>query len=644
MTYKELRRKWDSLHKDFDFRNTLRPEIRDSWERSYDYGINPLLRENPFICTNSQLEQYRQNSSSLLEASSPVMDSLLEFVKGSGFVVALSDPNLCLLEVIGDKESLEWARSARVVKGSLWAEDQVGTNAASMAITLAKPIYLCGYEHFCLFSHVSSSFAAPIMDNERLLGGLGMIAPYDKGGTHTLGMVVAAAMHIKSKMDMKKVEKLHEVINDSLTEGLCVLDSNRVVTLMNENCAQLLKIENRQSVIGRSIYDLLGNNPENNHFINLVTQGRTISDENVSLTNGTEILQCSVTCNPLKSIDFIEGGVAILLRERHRNDRLVRNYIGGGAKITFDDIVVKDAKFSNTLKTAQVAASSTSNILLLGETGTGKDLVAQAMHNASPRRNNSYLAINCAALPRDLIASELFGYEDGAFTGARKGGNIGKFELADQGTIFLDEIGDMPIYLQASLLRVLEEKKVMRIGGTKFIPVNVRIIAATNKDLEDEIKHNRFRRDLFYRLGVIKIDIPPLRERQEDIVELAMVFMNKTCNRFNKPLMSIAPEVMNAFVVYEWPGNVREMQNLIEGAVQLAPGKSITLELINEIAPLILNGRHNDAKTSPSTVLGKEEILACLEACMYRKTAAAAALGISRSTLYRRLKELDINV
>jgi transcriptional regulator with PAS, ATPase and Fis domain len=150
--------------------------------------------------------------------------------------------------------------------------------------------------------------------------------------------------------------------------------------------------------------------------------------------------------------------------------------------------------------------------LLLGESGTGKDIVAQAMHNASPRKNNSFLAINCAALPRDLIASELFGYEDGAFTGARKGGNIGKFELADQGTIFLDEIGDMPLDLQASLLRVLEEKKVMRLGGGKLVPVNVRVIAATNKDLETEIERNRFRRDLFYRLGVIKITIPPLRK------------------------------------------------------------------------------------------------------------------------------------
>ncbi len=150
--------------------------------------------------------------------------------------------------------------------------------------------------------------------------------------------------------------------------------------------------------------------------------------------------------------------------------------------------------------------------MLLGESGTGKDIVAQAMHNASPRKNNSFLAINCAALPRDLIASELFGYEDGAFTGARKGGNIGKFELADQGTIFLDEIGDMPLDLQASLLRVLEEKKVMRLGGGKLVPVNVRVIAATNKDLETEIERNRFRRDLFYRLGVIKITIPPLRK------------------------------------------------------------------------------------------------------------------------------------
>lgn len=645
MNYRELRRTWENFHRHPELRSNMRSEVKDSWERSYHFGIDPYLRENPYICTQAELKNYREASSFLVEASRPVMNSLLEYVAGSGFVVVLSDANLCLLEVIGDKEALTWAQNARAVEGSLWMEDLVGTNTASIVMSLAKPYYLNGYEHFCLFSHVASSFCSPIIDQGRLVGGLGMIAPYNKGNSHTLGMVVAATMHIKSKIDMKKVENLHEVINDSMSEGLLALDANRSITLMNENCARILKVGGKQTVIGKSIYDLLGNHPENHNFINVITQQRVITDENFSLVIGNESIHCNVTCNPFKSINALDGGVVIVIRERQRINRLVRNYIGGGATLTFDDIVARDARFASTLQTARAAASSTSNVLLMGESGTGKDIIAQAMHNASPRRDNSFLAINCAALPRDLIASELFGYEDGAFTGARKGGNIGKFELADQGTIFLDEIGDMPLYLQASLLRVLEEKKVMRLGGTKLIPVNVRIIAATNKDLEVEIERNRFRHDLFYRLGVIKIVVPPLRNRPEDILELVRIFIEKTCQRFNKPVLSVSKEVMKAFMAYNWPGNVRELQNLVEAAVQLSGGEILTAELINEVAPAILNSRPCSPNSNGYGFSDDlQKIQEALTSCNYRKKEAAAALGISRSTLYRRMKELNIKL
>lgn len=641
MTGKELRRDWEALHNKPELRSTLRPEVRDSWERSYDYGIDPYLRENPYICTREELNQYREASQFLVEASRPVMDSLLEYVAGSGFVVVLSDANLCLLEVIGDREALQWARGARAVEGSLWMENLVGTNTASIVMSLAKPYYLVGSEHFCLFSHVASSFCAPIIDQGKLIGGLGMIAPYDKGNNHTLGMIVMAAMHIKSKMDMKKVEDLHEVITDSMTEGILALDSQRGITLMNENCARILHVDKKQKAVGRNIYDLLGNHPDNHYFINRVTQGKAVTDENFTLRVGEETVQCSATCNPLQDRASLDGGVVLVIRERHRINRLVRNYIGGGATVTFNDMIAKDSRFANILKTAGAAASSTSNVLLLGESGTGKDVVAQAMHNASPRSGNSFLAINCAALPRDIIASELFGYEDGAFTGARKGGNVGKFELAEQGTIFLDEIGDMPLDLQATLLRVIEEKKIMRLGGTKLIPVNVRIIAATNRDLEAAVERNRFRRDLYYRLGVIKIHLPPLRERPDDIAELADFFTEKTCARFQKPLLSITPDVMDAFKTYTWPGNVREMQNVIEGAVQLAQDDKITAELILTVAPGIFGVKAGAGATNgvPSE---RQRIIECLKENRHNKKEAAAQLGISRATLYRRLKELNI--
>ncbi len=642
MTNWELRQKWKEMHQKPELRNALRPEISDSWERSYDLGINPYLRENPYICTRAELTQYQDNSSYLIQTSDRVMKSLFEFVAGTGFVVILADPNLCILKVIGDVESQGWANNAYLVEGSIWTEELVGTNAGTLSVNLAKPISVYGYEHFCLFSHVAACSCAPIIDQGKIVGTLGMVAPYNKVSNHTLGMVVAASKHIKSKLDMEKAKRYHEVIMDSIAEGLFTLDLNGNITYMNENCARIFKFQ-KESVVGRNIYDLLGHKSENHYFINKITQGRTTTDENFTLAIGRETIHCNVTCSPLRNLDSADGGAVVMLRESHRINRLVRNYIGGGAKVTFDDIIGQDQRFSQVLKTARAAAASSSNVLLLGESGTGKDIIAQAMHNAGPRKNNPYLAINCAALPRDLIASELFGYEEGAFTGARKGGNVGKFELADQGTIFLDEIGDMPMDLQASLLRVLEEKKVMRLGGAKLIPVNVRVIAATNKDLEMEIERNRFRRDLFYRLGVIKVTIPPLRDRPEDILPLAETFIERTCKRFNKPDMKLAPDVIDAFLAYEWPGNIREMQNVIEGSIQLAADNIISYDLVSDyFTPKSMPVQPAAEKTTTVAAIEKQMILDCLAKYKYNKTEVAKALGMSRRTLYRRLSEYNI--
>jgi len=282
-------------------------------------------------------------------------------------------------------------------------------------------------------------------------------------------------------------------------------------------------------------------------------------------------------------------------------------------------------------------------VLILGESGTGKDIIAQSIHNASPRRNKPFLAINCASLPRELIGSELFGYEEGAFTGARKGGKVGKFELADQGTIFLDEIGDMPIDLQPTLLRVLEEKSLVRLGGNKIIPVDVRIIAATNKDLKQEIYQNQFRRDLFYRLGVIKITIPPLRERPEDIILLAQHFLETMCQRFGKPMMALSSEAINAFIRHGWPGNVREMQNVLEGVVQSSPGETITYELIKRYLDITEEAQvKNIDGISTVSCIEKQMILNYLKKHKNNRTETAKDLGMSLRTLYRRLKEYNL--
>lgn len=642
MNNSELTRRWKELHTNPDLRVTLRPEIRDSWERSFQHRVDPGMRENPYIYEAAQLKQVQEQSRYFIETALPVMKSLYEFVAGTGFVVTLFDANVCVLKVIGDDESLDWSEQARFREGSLWGENLVGTNGGSLAIDLAEPVSVFGFEHFCLFSHVSATSCAPVIDQGRIIGGLGMVAPFKRVSNHTLGMVVASVKHIESKMVLKRTTRYNQVLMESMSEGVLAVDPNGVITYLNEAGAKILD-RSGTPTIGNNIYDVLGNHPDNHHFINIITQGRSVVDETLVLNLGQIRVKCNITCNPINNPDPGGQGTVVILREAHRMNRLVRNWIGMGAKMTFDDIIGANVDFQKTIKTAQSAASSCSNVLLLGESGTGKDVIAQAMHNASPRRNNPFLAINCAALPRELIASELFGYEEGAFTGAKKGGNTGKFELADQGTIFLDETGDMPLDLQASLLRVIEEKNVIRLGGNKLIPVNVRIIAATNKDLESEIKRGRFRRDLFYRLGVIRINIAPLRERLDDIMLLAHHLCSQIGERFNKPNMSLTSEVVEAFLSYDWPGNVREMQNVLEGAIQLATGQEITLDLVQDyFSPNTNPLELSEEQLTDISEIEKQMIKQYLAKFRQNKTKTAEALGMSRQTLYRRLKDYDL--
>ena len=650
-----MRRRWEELHHNPSARKTLRPEIADSWERSFQYGINPMMRANPYVATEAEMKEARERSGYLIEVARPVMEQLYEFVAGTGFVVGLVDANLQALECsFADPEAQEWRKKAHLVEGGLWSERLVGTNCTALAVALAKPISVFGYEHFCLFAHAGAASSAPIFDGEKIIGALAMNAPYNRVDNHTLGMVVSAVKHIESNMILERVNKFHQETIDSITEGLLVIKGDGEILCINRMGSKILRVAGRP-VLGRNLYGLLGPYEENQHFIRLVTRGRSVADERVTLFIGKDRVQCNITCNPMGDQDHY----VITLRESHKVNNLVRNWIGGNAKVAFDDIIGQDPKFKQVLNSARIASSSDSNVLITGESGTGKDLIAQAMHNASPRRNNPFIAINCAALPRDLIASELFGYEDGAFTGARKGGNIGKFELADQGTIFLDEIGDMPLDLQSALLRVIEEKSVMRLGGNKLIPVNVRIIAATNKDLEKEISRQAFRPDLYYRLGVIRLNMPPLRERKEDIPVLIDYFLSRTCKQLGRPMIHAEPELIETFLAYHWPGNVREMQNVLESAIQLSPGDRLNINVIQQNLtgmPVPETGSPEETHSlagEPALTAGnggnwslfeleKKWILDCLKEHRYNKSETARALGIQRRTLYNRLREYGI--
>lgn len=323
----------------------------------------------------------------------------------------------------------------------------------------------------------------------------------------------------------------------------------------------------------------------------------------------------------------------------------VEKLSSGHAIYTFDKIIGKDESFVSIIEYAKKISDSTSTILITGESGTGKEVFAQAIHNWSDRRNETFIAVNCGAIPSNLIESELLGYDEGAFTGAKKGGNAGKFEMADNGTIFLDEIGEMSLETQVRLLRVIEESVVTRVGGSKQIPVNVRIIAATNKDLKEEIVRGNFRKDLFYRLNVLPICLPSLRNRKEDIPLLVDYYMNKISKKLNKKRFEINNSVMNKFLEYQWPGNIRELQNVVELIVNT---EKIPEDILNTYQELVTDKKgdiQNPIKIESMKLddVEKNHIVKVLKSFSGNISLAAKAMGIGRNTLYRKMEKYHID-
>lgn len=331
------------------------------------------------------------------------------------------------------------------------------------------------------------------------------------------------------------------------------------------------------------------------------------------------------------------------------------------SKYRFQDLIGTCPNFLAARKLAERIAGSNSSVLLIGESGTGKELFAHAIHHNSLREEAPFVAVNCASIPENLLESELYGYEDGAFTGAKRGGKKGKFELANGGTLFLDEIGDMPLAMQSKLLRVLQEKEVQRVGGHKPIPVDVRVIAATHRDLEKLVEEGQFRQDLYYRLNVIKIDIPPLRKRKADIPQISQILLKKLEGKFYRYGTELSDAVMERFMQHSWPGNVRELENVLERCINVLDGKTIQLMHL----PLYLRDDRNDYEEYQQSDVTKaagllraqepvrplKETLAAAEKQAIQhalafvggnKIEAAKLLGISKSSFYEKCKAFGL--
>jgi transcriptional regulator with PAS, ATPase and Fis domain len=475
-------------------------------------------------------------------------------------------------------------------------------------------------------------------------------------GIESIRRAVHEAKHL-AEMKLNVLERYlqFKAISEYSSEGIILLDKEQHIKYINP-MAQNLIAKRPEDVLGKPLKTVLPGSGminaiyDNNPKIAFYEEINTIKiiANYVPLNVNNDLLGVLISFQDVTKIEELEKKIR---REQYTK--------GLFAKYHFADVLTKNKKFLHILDNANRIAKCDSSVLIYGESGTGKELIAQSLHNAGRRRHGPFVAVNCAALPESLLESELFGYADGAFTGARKSGKPGLFELAHLGTIFLDEIGDIPLTVQSRLLRVIQEKEVTRIGDDRVIPVNIRIISATNKDLAKLSKNGQFRDDLFYRLDVVKIRIPPLRERAEDIPFFSEYFIEHYCMTNKIKIKSITKNALELLKTYSWPGNIRELQNFIESLViiceqEIIDYDSVELLLQDKLDHVMFRDIKNVYQQNYGSYHHKKDDKGVLKKLEYQsikevldqvhgdKAMAAQILGISTTTLWRRLKKISV--
>lgn len=632
----------------------LRREILASHERARRYGIDPTMTHNRehIHLSPEELQTRCSQNEDFLEVAQAQISELYRFVAGAGFVAALVDKEGFILETIGDSPILEELVAGNCCPGYRWTERDVGTSSISLALACQMPVQVNDDEHYCKRGHGHTCSASPVFDeNDRMIGVVSLTGKAEQVHPHTLGMVITAANAIENQLRITKTTKdlllqnsYMNTIFESIDSGVMAIDTKGIITHANSQGKKTLKWE--EDLEGQSLKALLESQVD---LEQILQTGVGFVDREVFIKGRDGIIQLVTTAKPIFDSARNVQGVIVVFNEIHRIRRLINEMTGSQARFTFEDIVGVSPSIQEAKKLAMLAALGNSTVLLLGETGTGKELFAQAIHNLSERRRQPFVAINCGAIPRELLESELFGYIEGAFTGAKRGGRPGKLELANGGTVLLDEIGDMPVDMQVKLLRVLQNGEVYRVGQHKPIAVDLRIIAATHNDLKREVKQGNFREDLFYRLNVLPIHIPPLRNRVEDILLLARHILSRCRQVFNKPAVGFAPGSESTLLKYLWPGNVRELENVVERAVNLIEGNLIHPELFGihrQEKNMQFTDRQNIDSDNVSLLeeVERRTITEITEAMGFNISKAATTLGISRVTLYNKLKKYNLPI
>ena len=610
-------------------------EIMNSWREMEARGVTRLKisRISP-----EKLSERRAKNRVWLSSVISLMENFLSKLNRKNLYISFVDSDGVVLEVLPHNSGEKFLREGVVVK-----EDFFGTTAINLSIDHDAAVEVVGEEHYLDELKEWACAAAPVHNlRGSIYGVISLSSKISDYPDYALAVVSSLAEAVEKELmwretteNLKLSKKYLDIISEGIKDGVLCLDENAKILYMNEKAADILRIDPAKA-IGKFVGDVVDFTPV---ILSVYKTHKGYVDREFIINSpsmGTlHFIKTAVVVRDEKG-KFV--GVVDFFREISRVRKFVTSYIGAKAKFKFSDIVGNSKKLREAIRIAKIASKSNSNVLILGETGTGKEMFAQAIHYEGMRKRGPFVVINCGAIPRDLAESEFFGYEPGSFTGADKNGRPGKFELADGGTVFLDEIGEMPVGLQSKLLRVLQDRSVTRIGGVRAIDVDVRVIAASNRDLSSEVEKGNFRKDLYHRLNVIQIKIPPLRERREDIPLLVKHFVEKLSKKFQKRKIKIDDSFLKPLLKYDFPGNVRELENIIERALNICEGDVLDERYLPE-----------EVLSSKIDVQSIEEVkrsalLKALKETNWNISKTAKILGVSRPTVYRLISKWNIEI
>lgn len=637
----------------------VRETVAKSWIRAQQRGVDPQSTDFGRLNSNpASIFDPVKRRPLLFDYIFSYLEKLYAQNDFSSYVLLVTNSSGYIINLYGNQRDLVQLKQLGLELECTLQEEITGTNAVGTCLYTHKPVYIQKFEHYNERLCGLTSYGAPIFDyKNNLMAAIGVLAFEKEHTPFLLSMLGNVADSIgkestiyKRTLAARELEVNIDTLINTMDTGVIFLDNQGYITKAN-GIARYFLLLYEYELIGQHISVFIS--PQDIDFSKL--QNNVYEQPVTVHTGSVKTFPFLLSVYLSESSKDCHGFTLVFQKEQSEREEKQKD-TEYTAKWTFNDIVGTSPSLKEMLNHARIASKTTCNVLITGESGTGKELVAQAIHNDSQYAQGPFIAVNCGAIPKELIESELFGYESGAFTGAKKNGMPGKFELANGGTIFLDEIGDMPYNLQVVMLRFLQNREVTRIGGKKTINVNVRVIAATNKNLEEAINNGVFRMDLYYRLNVFTIHIPSLRERSSDIGNLAHYFLHKYKANSAQPFLGFTSEALNALQNYDWPGNIRELENTIERAVIVGYRERIHIDDL----PERIRGQYNHRsqgffelarspipemqETIPPTPdeAEKEAILRVLHSTNGNVTRAAEELGISRRTIYRKMKKHNI--